>query len=62
VVFDHGSHHVTFVDDNTLAAERNTIMGIMNASVLSAYFLYGFPGDDRSPPPLADDKYEPLAQ
>jgi hypothetical protein len=50
-VFDHGSHHVTFVDDSMMTAEHDTILVVINASVLSAYFLYGFPGDDRPPPP-----------
>jgi hypothetical protein len=59
-VFDHGSHHVTFIDNNMMAAERDAILAVINASVLSAYFLYGFHCDDRSPPPLAEDKYEPF--
>jgi hypothetical protein len=46
-VFDHRSHHVTFVDNNIMTAERDAILAIINASVLSAYFLYGSPGDDR---------------
>jgi hypothetical protein len=49
-VFDQGSHHITFVNDNMMAAERDAILAVINASVLSAYFLYGFPGDDRRPP------------
>jgi hypothetical protein len=57
-VFDHGSHHITFVGDNMMAAERDTILTIINALVLSAYFLYGIPGDNI--PPLAEDKYEPF--
>jgi hypothetical protein len=45
-VFAHGSHHATFVNDNMMATERDAIMAVINASVLSAYSLYGFPGDD----------------
>jgi hypothetical protein len=44
--FAHGSHRVNFVDDNMMAAERNAILAIINVSVLSAYFLYGFPVND----------------
>jgi hypothetical protein len=52
-VFDHGSHHVifvVFVEDKMMTAERDTILTIINGSVLSAYFLYGFPGDDQRSP------------
>jgi hypothetical protein len=49
-VFDHCSKHITCMDDNMLAAERGTILAIINVSVLSAYFLYGLPGDVRRPP------------
>jgi hypothetical protein len=49
--FDHGSHRFTFVDDNVMDTDRDTIWFMINDSVLSAYFLYGFPGDDRCPPP-----------
>jgi hypothetical protein len=42
-----------------MAAERDTILAVINASVLLAYFLYGFPGD-AIPPPLAEVKYEPF--
>jgi hypothetical protein len=55
-VLDHGSQHVTFVDDNMISAERDAIPAVINASVLSAYFLYGLPGDDRCPPPLGQRK------
>jgi hypothetical protein len=48
--------------DNTMvAAERNYILAVIKASVLSAYFLYGFPGGDRrGGAALADDKYGPF--
>jgi hypothetical protein len=55
-VFDHGSHHITFIDNNLMAAESDAILAVINASVLSAHFLYGFPGDD--PPPPNEEKYE----
>jgi hypothetical protein len=45
-VFDHNSLHGTFMDDNMMTAERDTILAIINTIVLSAYFLYCFPGDD----------------
>jgi hypothetical protein len=51
-VFDHGSHHFTFVDDNMMTAERDAILDMINASVVLAYFLYGFPGNGGYPPPL----------
>jgi hypothetical protein len=35
VVFDHGSHH-TFIDDNMMAAERDAILAVINASEMSA--------------------------
>jgi hypothetical protein len=60
-VFNTGSHHITFVDDNMMMAECVSILAVINASVLLVYFLYDFPGNSRSPPPLADDKYEPFA-
>jgi hypothetical protein len=46
-VFAHGSHHVTFVDNNMMAEEWDVILVVIKASVLSAYFLYGFPGNDQ---------------
>jgi hypothetical protein len=58
-VFDHGYYHFIFVDDNILAVERN-ILAVINTSVLLAYFLYGFPGDDRILPTLTEEKYEPF--
>jgi hypothetical protein len=33
-VFDLGSHHVTFIVDNMMVAERDAILAIINASVL----------------------------
>jgi hypothetical protein len=47
-VFAHGSHHVTFVDDNMMAAGGEAIMAVINSSILSAYFLYGFPREENT--------------
>jgi hypothetical protein len=48
------------VDANMMTAERNAILAVINASVLSAYFLCDFPSDDRRGDPLAEEKYEPF--
>jgi hypothetical protein len=61
VFFDHGSHHVMYMDDKIMAAERDEILAVIHVSVLSAYVLYGFPDDDRRGTLLAEDKYEPFA-
>jgi hypothetical protein len=50
-----------FFNDNMIVAERDSVLAVINASVLSAYFLYGIPGDDRRGPPLVENKHEPLA-
>jgi hypothetical protein len=47
VVFDLGSHHLMFVDDNMIVVDRDAILAAINDHILSMYFLYGFPNDNR---------------
>ena len=64
----HGDHHLqqlfhnsSFVDDNALAGWVDRIHQALRQSVLSAYIIFGFPDEDRWPPPFNDEKWEDLA-
>jgi hypothetical protein len=48
-----------FVDDNGVAGLRSTIQNLIHNSVLLAFLLFGWPGDDRRSSCLASDKWEP---
>jgi hypothetical protein len=47
-----------FVDDNGIAAYREDMPQALHQSVVAAYELYGFPGDDRRQSCLNADKWE----
>jgi hypothetical protein len=49
------------MDDTMMASERDTILAVINASVLLPYFLYGFPGGDRWGGGEDKYEYEPFA-
>ena len=51
----------SFVDDNVTAAWAENIRKAINQSVLGAHVMFGFPEEDRRPPPLNDKKWEWLA-
>lgn len=50
--------HSSFVDDTATAAWPEKIRQAVNQSVLSAYVVFGFPGEDRRPSPLNPDKWD----
>ena len=54
-------HNSSFIDDNALAGWVDCICQALRQSVLSAYVIFGFPDEDRWPPPFNDDKWEDLA-
>ena len=63
--FNRGMHHKnqpfhnsSFVDDNATAHWPNKIREAIKGSVLSAYITFGFPDEDRRPPPLNPKKWE----
>ena len=53
--------HSSFVDDTATAAWPGKIRQAINQSVLSAYVVFGFPEENRRPPPLNPDKWEKSA-
>ena len=50
--------HCSFVDDTATAAWPEQIRQAVNQSVLSAYVMFGFPGESRRPACLNADKWD----
>ena len=51
----------SFVDDTAVAHYPELIRSAVNRSVLSAYVVFGFPNENRRPPPLYPQKWAPSA-
>jgi hypothetical protein len=49
----------TFVDDNGILAIHSTMRDALHQSLISAFLLFGFPGDDRRGACLQDEKWDP---
>jgi hypothetical protein len=50
--------NATFVDDNGIAAYRDRMLQALHQSVVAAYEVYGFPGEDRRQACINDDKWD----
>ena len=49
----------TFVDDNGILAIHHHMRNALHQSLISAFLLFGFPGDDRCSACLQDEKWDP---
>lgn len=52
----------SFVDDTATAAWAENIRQAINQSVLAAFVIFGFPAENRRPPPLNEAKWEWCAE
>jgi hypothetical protein len=50
--------HPSFVDDTATANWGDRIIEAVTRSILSAYVIFGFPEENRRPPPLNPEKWE----
>jgi hypothetical protein len=52
------SNH-TFVDDNGILALHSTMRDALHQSLIAAFLIFGFPGEDRRGACLQDEKWDP---